>query len=164
MWKHALGHDVVEGRALLGRPARDSTLKNNHQVGRMKSMGEVQRGAVTVNGNKNDDKEKKSSGGLNVVYLSDISRMLPTTEAYIMQRLAQTDVLILDSLLVDREHPVHYSLKQAIELARRLKAKKTYIVGINCDDFLPHDEANEELKKVEGLDVELAYDGLVIEA
>ena len=120
--------------------------------------------AFTVNGNKDDNKEKKSSGGLNVVYLSDISRMLPTTEAYIMQQLPETDILILDSLLVDREHPVHYSLKQAIELARRLKAKKVYIVGINCDDFLPHDEANEELKKVEGLDVELAYDGLVIEA
>ena len=107
---------------------------------------------------------KKSSGGLNVVYLSDISRMLPATEMFIMQQLPKTDILILDSLLVDREHPVHYSLKQAIELARRLKPKKTYIVGVNCDDFLPHDAANEELKKIEGLDVELAYDGLVIEA
>ena len=122
-------------------------------------------GSASSNANDGDNnQEKKSSGGLNVVYLSDISRMLPTTETYIMEQLPPTDVLILDSLLVDREHPVHYSLKQAIELARRLKAKKTYIVGVNCDDFLPHDEANKELKKVEGLDVELAYDGLVIEA
>ena len=120
--------------------------------------------AFTVSGN-DDDKENQSGGRseLNVVYLSDISRMLPTTEAYIMEKLPPTDVLILDSLLLDRKHPVHYSLKQAIELARRLKPKKTYIVGMNCDDFQPHDEANEELKKVEGLDMELAFDGLVIE-
>jgi phosphoribosyl 1,2-cyclic phosphodiesterase len=127
--------------------------------------------AFTVNSSKapqdkagsNEDMELKS-GGLNVVYLSDISRMLPTTEAYILEKLPPTDVLIVDSLLVDRKHSVHYSLKQALELARRLKPTKTFIVGINCDDFQPHDEANQELKKIEGLDVQLAFDGLVIDA
>jgi len=127
--------------------------------------------AFTVNSSKapqdiagsKEDTEPKS-GGLNVVYLSDISRMLPTTEAYILEKLPPTDVLIVDSLLVDRKHPVHFSLEQAIELARRLKPTKTFIVGINCDDFQPHDEANQELKKIEGLDVQLAFDGLVIDA
>lgn len=127
--------------------------------------------AFTVNSSKapqdksgsSEDTEPRS-GGLNVVYLSDISRMLPTTEAYILERLPPTDVLIVDSLFVDREHPVHYSLSQAIELARRLKPTKTFIVGINCDDFPPHEDANQELKKIEGLDVQLAFDGLVIDA
>ena len=106
---------------------------------------------------------RSSNSGLNVVYLSDISRMLPETEDYILNKLPPTDVLIIDSLLVERNHPVHYSLKQAIELARRLKPKKTYVVGMNCDDFLPHAEANARLQEVEGLDIELAYDGLVID-
>jgi len=55
-------------------------------------------------------------------------------------------------------------LSQAIELARRLKPTKTFIVGINCDDFPPHEDANKELRQIEGLDVQLAFDGLVIDA
>ena len=90
--------------------------------------------------------------------------MLPETEDYILSKLPATDVLVIDSLLVHKDHPVHYSLRQAIELARKLNPKKTYVVGMNCDNFRPHDEANKELEKVEGLDIELAYDGLVIEA
>ena len=127
--------------------------------------------AFTVNSSKapqdkagSSENTEPRSGGLNVVYLSDISRMLPTTEAYILERLPPTDVLIVDSLLVDRNHPVHYSLSQAIELARRLKPTKTFIVGINCDDFPPHEDANKELRQIEGLDVQLAFDGLVIDA
>jgi len=122
--------------------------------------------AFTVDGTPEKDHNGSSSSkeGLNVIYLSDISRMLPETEDYILNKLPPTDVLVIDSLLVEKEHPVHYSLKQAIELARRLKPKKSYVVGMNCDNFRPHEEANEELKKVEGLDIELAYDGLVIDA
>ncbi|GFH53627.1 hypothetical protein CTEN210_10103 [Chaetoceros tenuissimus] len=108
---------------------------------------------------KSDDKKKKAT---NVVYLSDISRMIPETEKFILEQLQPTDVLVIDSLLVDRAHPVHFSLDQAIELASKLKAKQTYIVGINCDDFPEHDVANELIRK-KNPNVQLAYDGLAIE-
>ena len=108
---------------------------------------------------KSDDQNKKAT---NVVYLSDISRMIPETEKFILEQLQPTDILVIDSLLVDRAHPVHFSLDQAIELASKLKAKQTYIVGINCDDFPEHDVANELIRK-KNPNVQLAYDGLAIE-
>lgn len=105
-----------------------------------------------------DDKRSKT----NVVYLSDISRMIPETEKFILEKLPPTDILIVDSLNMKGTHPVHFSLEQALETVKRLNPKQTYIVGINCDDFPEHDEANELIKTMHP-NVELAYDGLVIE-
>ncbi len=100
----------------------------------------------------------------NVVYLSDISRMIPETEDYILNKLPQpTDILIIDSLLMKESHPVHFSLEQALEVVKRLKPKKTYVVGMNCDAFPEHDEANTMLEKLHP-SVQLAHDGLFIEA
>jgi len=117
----------------------------------------------------------------NVVYLSDISRMIPKTQEFILKNLPQpTDILIIDSLNMEKDHPVHFSLRQAMELVDVLRPARTFIVGMNCDDFLEHDEMNEHLKKImkerkRGNDVDdndyddnvpsvqLAHDGLVIE-
>ena len=109
--------------------------------------------AFTVNGQDNS--------AVNVVYLSDISRMPAETEDYILRSLPPTDVLVIDSLLVHGTHPVHFSLDQALHLARKLKPHQTYIIGMNCDDFLPHSEMNKQLSQLE-LNVQLAHDGLVI--
>mmetsp|Transcript_21651 Transcript_21651/g.30337 ORF Transcript_21651/g.30337 Transcript_21651/m.30337 type:complete len:418 (-) Transcript_21651:75-1328(-) len=98
----------------------------------------------------------------NVVYLSDISRMIPETEEFIMNYFESIDILVVDSLLFSRDHPVHYSLRQALQLVDRLKPKKVYIVGIHCDDFPEHDESNKMIRKLNSI-VELAYDGLVID-
>ena len=106
------------------------------------------------------ENEKKVT---NIVYLSDISRMLSKTESFIMEKLPPTDILIIDSLLRHRRHSTHYNLDQAIAMARTLGAKKTYIVGMNCDDFKPHDEMNKELALLDGVSVQLAHDGLLLE-
>jgi len=130
--------------------------------------------AVAETKKTNEDENKNDSKGmtitipakdfLNVVYLSDISRMLPETQEYILNKLPPTDVLVIDSLMENASHFSHFSLKQAIDLAKTLKPKRTFIVGMNCDGFRPHDEMNEELKKVEGLEhVQFAHDGLTIE-
>jgi phosphoribosyl 1,2-cyclic phosphodiesterase len=101
-------------------------------------------------------------GGMNVVYLSDISRMLPETLEYIVQNLPQpTHMLVLDALLVDRLNPVHYNLEQAITLSKEIAPQQTYLVGMNCDSFKPHDEMNEQLRQKYG-NMQLAHDGLVI--
>jgi len=100
---------------------------------------------------------------MNVVYLSDISRMLPETEEFILEKLPPIDVLVVDSLNWDRSNKTHFSFKDALTLIRRLKPKRTFLVGMSCDQFLPHDEANEELKHLD-VKVELAYDGLFLPA
>ena len=84
------------------------------------------------------------------------------TEKYIMEKLAPTDILVVDALTLERNNPTHYNLKQAIELVRRLKPKRTYLVGMSCDNFLPHDEMNKELEALD-VQIEFAYDGLLLE-
>ena len=86
--------------------------------------------------------------------------------------LPPTDILIVDSLLWDRAHPVHYSMKQAVELSQVIKPRlQTYLIGMSCDNFLPHDEMNKYLKEKYGNNkwdkklgaIAFAHDGLVVE-
>ena len=101
-------------------------------------------------------------GRTNVVYLSDISRMLPESLDYIRARLPPTDVLVLDALHPKRKNAVHFNLEEAVELVRQIQPKQVYLVGMNCDSFLAHDEMNEQLKQEYG-NIQFAHDGLVIE-
>jgi phosphoribosyl 1,2-cyclic phosphodiesterase len=99
----------------------------------------------------------------NVVYLSDISRMVPETLEFIQKKLPSTDILIVDALLLEGNNPVHFNLEQAMELRDQIQPKgQTYLVGMSCDAFPPHGETNEYLKKTFG-PVQLAHDGLVID-
>jgi phosphoribosyl 1,2-cyclic phosphodiesterase len=125
-----------------------------------------------------------NNNALNIVYLSDISRMVPETLEYIQQQLPPTDIFICDALLWHEPHSVHFSLEQAVALARQIRPRQgTYLVGMNCDKFLPHDEMNAWLKATyyynggsgqddddvdddvdddgKGLMVQFAHDGLV---
>ena len=118
----------------------------------------------------NDDNEKRDGTAMaaaakNVVYLSDISRMKEETLRYIQTQLPPTDIFIVDALLMeDKIHPVHFNLHQAVALAKELGAKKTLLVGMGCDSFLPHDEMNAFLREhYKDMDVSLAYDGLLFE-
>lgn len=101
-------------------------------------------------------------GSTNVVYLSDISRMPEETLEYIQTQLPPTDVLIIDALHPERANAVHYSLQQALALVDQIQPKQTYVIGMNCDSFPPHDTANDELRRSHG-NVQLAYDGLAID-
>ena len=97
----------------------------------------------------------------NVIYISDVSQMVPETMEYIQTKLPPTDVLIVDCLLPEFEHPVHFSLKQAVQLSNEIKAKQTYLVGMSCDAFPPHDVMNEKLAKEYGT-IQFAQDGQVL--
>jgi phosphoribosyl 1,2-cyclic phosphodiesterase len=111
---------------------------------------------------------------VNVVYLSDISRILPETEKYIVNHLPPTDILVLDSLLRVSHNATHQSMREAIDLAKRIGPDKVYLLGMHCDDFLPHDETNELLRQETharhdnragqiDMEVQLASDGLVLD-
>ena len=95
--------------------------------------------------------------------LSDISRMPIETETFIMEKLPPTDVLVVDALSLDGlDHPTHYNLRQALELVRRLKPQRTFLVGMSCDRFLLHDDMNRELMALD-VHIEFSYDGLLVE-
>ncbi len=65
--------------------------------------------------------------------------------------------VLVTSALRHRPHPTHMSLEQALEVARRVGAERTYFVHMNHD--LEHEETNAKLPP----NIRLAYDGLTFE-
>lgn len=87
----------------------------------------------------------------NVAYCTDVNHI--PEESY--ERLAGLDVLILDALR-PHPHPTHFSLSEALEVARRVGAKRTLLTHLSHQ--LEHATTSAELPA----GVELAYDGLEI--
>ena len=85
----------------------------------------------------------------NVAYCTDTNGIPPES----WPLLEGLDVLVLDALR-SRPHPTHYSLSEAVDVARRIGAKRTYFTHMSHD--LEHEATNASLP--EGM--ELAYDGL----
>ena len=85
----------------------------------------------------------------NVAYCTDTNGIEPAS----MALLQGLDVLILDALR-RRPHPTHFSLDEAIAVARQLAPRRTLFTHV-CHD-LEHEETNASLPP----DMELAYDGL----
>lgn len=106
---------------------------------------------------------KRKDGSLvNVVYLSDISRMVEETLDQIHNSLPPTDILVVDALLWHKNHPTHFSLDQAVDLRNQIQPRiGTYLVGMSCESYPPHDEMAEHLKATYG-DVFMAHDGLCL--
>jgi phosphoribosyl 1,2-cyclic phosphate phosphodiesterase len=88
----------------------------------------------------------------NVAYCTDTSGIAPEEQA----KLAGLDVLVLDALR-KRPHVTHLSLDQAVELATKIGAKRTFFTHISHD--LPYEATNAELPA----GMELAWDGMRIE-
>lgn len=87
----------------------------------------------------------------NVAYCTD-TNAIPEESLALLKGL---DVLVLDALR-DRPHATHFSLAEAIDIARRLKPKHTYFTHISHE--LDHQATNARLPE----NMSLAYDGLRI--
>ena len=75
----------------------------------------------------------------------------------------QIDVLIVDALFLERRHNTHFSLPQALDTARKYRAKQTYLVGMSHEfDYYSTNDDLKALREKEGLAVEMAHDGLVL--
>ena len=97
-----------------------------------------------------------------VVYLSDYTTLLPATEEVLYRWSEEGSIalLVLDALRWASPHPVHACALESIELARKLRARRTLLVGMSHG--MEHEGTNARLRSllaVEGLDVQLAYDG-----
>ncbi len=87
----------------------------------------------------------------NVAYCTDTNG-IPEASWRLLQGL---DVLILDGLR-HRPHPTHFSLEEAVEIARQLRPRRTLFTHI-CHD-LEHEATNAILPP----GMELAHDGMVL--
>ncbi|RHY60145.1 hypothetical protein DYB30_012772, partial [Aphanomyces astaci] len=74
------------------------------------------------------------------------------------------DVLVIDALYLEDVHGTHMNYRQAMDVAKLLRPKKTYLIGMG-DDF-DYDQTNSvirtEMLQSHGLDVEMSYDGLLV--
>ncbi|MBI2835045.1 MAG: MBL fold metallo-hydrolase [Acidobacteria bacterium] len=70
--------------------------------------------------------------------------------------LDDVEVVVLDCLR-NRPHPTHFTVEQAVEVARRIGARHTYFTHMTHD--LPHAATCARLPRT----MELAYDGLVLD-
>jgi len=74
------------------------------------------------------------------------------------------DLLVLDSLRIDDDAVTHIGMESALKIAREVKATMTLLVGM-AHSFGDHDAVNRGLRErsdLDGLDVQLAYDGLCL--
>jgi phosphoribosyl 1,2-cyclic phosphate phosphodiesterase len=85
----------------------------------------------------------------NVAYCTDTNH-IPVDSWPLLEGL---DVLVLDALRA-KPHPTHFTLAEAVDVARRVGAGRTYFTHMSHD--LEHETTNAALP--EGM--ELAYDGL----
>lgn len=86
-------------------------------------------------------------------YLTDTNHLPETSHAM----LGDLDVLVLDALR-EEHHPTHYSIDEAVEVARRIGAKKTYFV------HMTHSVSHAEIDRSLPDGMWLGYDGLTFEA
>jgi phosphoribosyl 1,2-cyclic phosphate phosphodiesterase len=87
----------------------------------------------------------------NVAYCTDTNG-IPAESWPLLEEL---DVLVLDALR-PKPHPTHFSLDEAVEVARKLKPKRTFFTHMSHE--LEHEATNAALPS----GMELAYDGLRI--
>ena len=112
---------------------------------------------------RNQQEEGPETSSVNVVYISDVSRMIDETMEFIQERLPPTDILVVDALLWHRTHATHFSLDQAIELNEQIRPRMgMYVVGMSCEAYPPHEEMEAHLMTLYGGKVRMAHDGLCL--
>jgi phosphoribosyl 1,2-cyclic phosphate phosphodiesterase len=88
----------------------------------------------------------------NFAYVTDCSG-IPDEE---FGKLENLEYLIIDALRF-KPHSTHFSIDEAVDVSKRLKAKQTYFIHMTHD--VMHDEVNPGLPG----GIQLAYDGLAFE-
>jgi phosphoribosyl 1,2-cyclic phosphate phosphodiesterase len=89
----------------------------------------------------------------NFAYITD-ANLIPEEE---MDKLQNLDILVLNALRREK-HPSHFTLEEAIEMAKRIGAKQTWFTHISHQLGLHTDVCNELPSNMF-----LAYDGLKLE-
>jgi phosphoribosyl 1,2-cyclic phosphate phosphodiesterase len=86
-----------------------------------------------------------------LAYVTD-AKDIPAESMDLLQGL---DILVLNALR-ERPHPTHLSLQEAVDVAKELKPRKTYLV------HLSHELGHEEATRLLPDEVEVAFDGLTV--
>jgi phosphoribosyl 1,2-cyclic phosphate phosphodiesterase len=90
-------------------------------------------------------------GGLG--YITDGKRLPPD----VVSVLDGVDVLVINALWWGSPHPTHFNIEEALDAARSVRARRTYLI------HMTHRLRHAELERRLPADVEPAYDGLTVE-
>ncbi|MGD0485444.1 MAG: MBL fold metallo-hydrolase [Gemmatimonadales bacterium] len=88
-----------------------------------------------------------------IAYLTDVKEVPPAER----EALKGLDVLVINALF-HRTHPTHLSIPEAVETARAIGARRTFLT------HLTHETGHAALEAELPPEVRPAYDGLVVEA
>lgn len=88
-----------------------------------------------------------------VGYVTDGKRLPPP----VVEALAGVEVLVLNALWWGDPHPTHFNVEEAVEAARLVGARRTFLT------HLTHRQTHEELERRLPDAVRPAYDGLVVD-
>lgn len=86
-------------------------------------------------------------------YFSDVKVIPGETK----EQIKGSEILVLDGLRWEPDHPTHMTIPQAVEVARELDVPQTYLVHMN--GYVDHAESNQKLPD----GISLAYDQLTVE-
>jgi phosphoribosyl 1,2-cyclic phosphate phosphodiesterase len=86
-----------------------------------------------------------------IAYVTDAKTIPPVA----FEQLAGAKVLVVNALF-RTEHPTHLSIPEAVDVARRLGAERTYLTHLTHDNF--HADLEAELPR----GIAPAFDGLTI--
>jgi phosphoribosyl 1,2-cyclic phosphate phosphodiesterase len=86
-------------------------------------------------------------------YITDAKELPPRTR----EALAGVDTLVLNALWFGMDHPTHFNVEEAVEVAQDVGARVTYLTHIS------HLASHRELEERLPANVRPAYDGLVVE-
>ncbi len=86
-------------------------------------------------------------------YITDAKRLPETT----LEALRGVRVLVLNALRFGKPHPTHFTIDEAVEVARVIGAERTYLI------HLTHQVRHAELLEALPPGIEPAYDGLIVE-
>lgn len=96
------------------------------------------------------------------VYISDVSSVPKETQDFL--DTLKIEVLVLDSLFMTKFHATHMCLPQSLEYIRLLRPRMSYLVGMTHEwDYYKMNDTLKAKMSAEGLNVEMAYDGLCFE-
>lgn len=86
-------------------------------------------------------------------YVTDAKRI----PDYTMHKLEGSKILVLNALRWSPPHPTHFTIPEAVEIAERVGAEKTYLIHMNS--YVTHAETEHKLPN----NIHLAYDTLELE-
>ena len=98
----------------------------------------------------------------NVVYLSDVSRILPQTLTY-LENLSEITLLIIDCLFLGKDNLTHFTYPSTMKYIRKFKAKLSILTGMSCNfDFIEMNTKFKKIQQQEGINIICPIDGMKI--